>query len=37
MEYEVEFKPKAMKDLDSMQEDSARRVFEKIERLGHNL
>jgi len=37
MEYEVEFKPKAMKDLDSMQEDSARRVCERIERLGHNL
>ena len=37
MEYVVEFKPKAMKDLDSMQQDSARRVIEKIERLEHNL
>ena len=37
MDYEVEFKPKALKDLDSMQQDSARRVIEKIERLEHNL
>ena len=37
MEYEIEFKPKAIKDLDSLQPDSARRIVEKITRLGQNL
>ena len=37
MEYTVELKPKALKDLDVMQPDVARRVIEKIERLQHDL
>jgi mRNA interferase RelE/StbE len=37
MEYEVEFKPKALKDLDSLSPETTRRVIEKIERLPHNL
>jgi mRNA interferase RelE/StbE len=37
MEYEVEFKPKALKDLDSLQRDEARRIVERIKRLGNNL
>lgn len=37
MEYEVEFKPKALKDLDSLQPDISRRVVEKVSRLRNNL
>jgi mRNA interferase RelE/StbE len=37
MEYEVEFKPKAIKDLDSLPPDDARRVVEKIKRLRNDL
>ncbi len=37
MEYEIEFKPKAIKDLDSLQPDVAKRIVEKISRLSQNL
>ena len=37
MDYEVRFKPKADKDLDSLQPDMAKRVIEKITRLQTNL
>jgi mRNA interferase RelE/StbE len=37
MEFEVELKPKAIKDLDSLHPDIAKRVIEKITRLSHNL
>jgi mRNA interferase RelE/StbE len=37
MDYEVEFKPKALKDLDAMQTDVVRRVIEGIGRLQHGL
>ena len=37
MEYEIEFKPKAIKDLDSLQPDIARRIVEKIAHLSQNL
>ena len=37
MEYEIEFRPKALKDLDSMQPDVRQRVIEKVERMGHDL
>jgi mRNA interferase RelE/StbE len=37
MEYEVEFKPKAIKDLDSLQPDDARRVINRINRMRNNL
>ena len=37
MDYEVRFKPKADKDLDSLQPDLAKRVIEKITRLRINL
>lgn len=37
MEYEIEFKPKAIKDLDSLQPDIAKRIVEKISRLSQNL
>ncbi len=37
MEYEIEFRPKAIKDLDSVSPEIARRVVEKIERLRHAL
>ena len=37
MDYEVRFKPKADKDLDSLQADMAKRVIEKITRLQTNL
>ena len=37
MEYQVEFKPKAIKDLDALQPDVAKRIVEKVSRLCHNL
>ena len=37
MEYEIEFKPKAIKDLDSLPADIAKRVVEKASRLSQNL
>jgi len=37
MEYAVEFKPKAIKDLDSLQPDTARRIVEKTAGLRNNL
>ena len=37
MKYTIEFKPKAIKDLDSLQPDIARRIVEKISRLSPNL
>jgi mRNA interferase RelE/StbE len=37
MEYWIEFKPKALKDLDSLQRDDARRVVERINRMRNNL
>jgi len=37
MEYEVEFKPKAIKDLDSLPPDLARRVVEKAAGLRNDL
>ncbi len=37
MEYRIEFKPKALKDLDSLRRDGARRVVERIYRMRNNL
>lgn len=37
MEYTIEFKPKAIKDLDSLQPDIAKRIIEKVSRLSQNL
>jgi mRNA interferase RelE/StbE len=37
MEYQVEFKPKALKDLDSLQPDMAKRAIERANRLQNNL
>jgi mRNA interferase RelE/StbE len=37
MEYEIEFKPKAIKDLDSLQREEARRIVERISRMRNNL
>ena len=37
MEYRIDFKPKALKDLDSLQRDDARRVIERINRMRNNL
>ena len=37
MDYEIEFRPKALKDLDSMQPDIRQRVIEKVERMRHDL
>ena len=37
MEYEIEFRPKAIKDLDSISPEIARRVVEKVERMRHDL
>ena len=37
MEYTIEFKPKAIKDLDSFQPDIAKRIVEKVSRLSKNL
>ncbi len=37
MEYTIEFKPKAIKDLDSLQPDIATRIVGKISRLSQNL
>ena len=37
MEYEIEFKPKAIKDLDSLQPDIAKRVVGKVSCLSANL
>lgn len=37
MEYTIEFKPKAIKDLDSLQPDIAKRIVEKVSRLSQNL
>jgi len=36
MEYEIEFKPKAIKDLDLLQPDTAKRIVEKTGRLSLN-
>ena len=36
MEYEIEFKPKAIKDLDSLQRNDARRIVERIKRMQNN-
>ena len=37
MEYQVEFKPKAIKELDSLQPKDAQRIVERIQRLRNNL
>ena len=37
MEYEIEFKPKAIKDLDSLPPDIARRIVEKAAALRNDL
>ena len=37
MEYQVEFKPKAIKELDSLQSKDAQRIVERIRRLQNNL
>jgi mRNA interferase RelE/StbE len=37
MEYEIEFKPKAIKDLDSLQRDDSRHIVGRIERMRNNL
>ena len=37
MEYGIEFKPKALKDLDSLHPDDARRVVERINRMRNDL
>ena len=37
MEYEVEFRPKAVKDLDSLHSVIRERVIEKVQRLRNNL
>jgi mRNA interferase RelE/StbE len=37
VEYEIEFKPKAIKDLDSLQRVDARRIVERIKRMQNNL
>ena len=37
MEYEIEFKPKAIKDLDALQPNDARRIVERIKRMRNNL
>ena len=37
MEYEIEFKPKAIKDLDSLPQETAGRIVRKISGLSHNL
>lgn len=37
MEYQVEFKPKAIKELDSLQPQDAQRIVERLRRLQNNL
>ena len=37
MEYRIDFKPKALKDLDSLQPDDSRRVIERIKRMRNDL
>jgi mRNA interferase RelE/StbE len=37
MKYEIELKPKAVKDLDSLQPKDARRIIERIRRMENNL
>ena len=37
MEYRIDFKPKALKDLDSLQLDDSRRVIERIKRMRNDL
>jgi len=37
MEYQVEFKPKAIKEVDSLQPKDAQRIVERIRRLQNNL
>ena len=37
MEYRIDFKPKALKDLDSLQADDSRRVIERIKRMRNDL
>ena len=37
MDYEIEFKPKAIKDLDSLQQNDARRIVERMKRMRNNL
>ena len=37
MTYEIEFKPKAIKDLKSINKNTSRKIIEKIEELGTDL
>jgi mRNA interferase RelE/StbE len=37
MTYEIEFKPRALKDLESLPKDIQRRIVAKIEALAHDL
>jgi mRNA interferase RelE/StbE len=37
MDYQVEFKPRALKDLDSIQPEMAQRIVERISHLQNNL
>ena len=37
MKYEIELKPKAIKDLDSLQKKEAQRIVERIRRMENNL
>jgi len=37
MEYQIELRPKAVKDLDSLHSDLRQRVIEKVERMRNNL
>ena len=37
MKYEIELKPKAIKDLDSLQKKEAQRIVERIKRMENNL
>jgi mRNA interferase RelE/StbE len=37
MQYEIEFKPKAVRDLESLDREVARRILGKIERMKENL
>ena len=37
MNYQIEFKPKAIKDLDALQPQEAQRIIERIKRMENNL
>lgn len=37
MEYQIEFKPRAVKDLESLSVENSQRILAKIERLKNNL